>query len=169
MTLTHRPVDPVGDAPLLHAWVTEDRARFWGMTERTLEEVADIYGYIDEQDHLEAFLVEADGGPVALVQTYDPFVDEIGSFYDRTQGDLGLHFFMAPDSERPTAAVARHMLAVLFGRDEVERIVAEPDARNARAVGLVRKLGFELGPQVELPHKPAQFAFLSRSAHEVSR
>ncbi|HET7688952.1 MAG TPA: GNAT family N-acetyltransferase [Nocardioidaceae bacterium] len=169
MSLTLRDVDAEADADLLHAWVSAERATFWGMTDRTREEVAEIYGWIQDQDHLAAYLVEADGEPVALVQTYDPFVDEIGDYYERAAGDLGLHFFMGPDRASLTPAVAAHMLSAFFERPEVQRIVAEPDARNHRAVRLVQRLGFELGPEVELPHKPAQFAFLTRDVFAISR
>ena len=82
-TVTLRARGARADAPLLHAWVTQPRARFWGMASRSVEEVAAIYGWIDAQGRLTAWLVPLDGRPVGIVQTYDPFVDEIGDFYDR--------------------------------------------------------------------------------------
>jgi len=166
MTVTHRLVHPELDADLLHSWVCEERATFWGMTDRTRDEVAEIYGYIDEQEHLAAYLVEHDGLPIALIQTYDPFVDEIGDYYDRAAGDVGVHFFMAPEKTLLTGQVIRYFLGVLFADPHTDRIVAEPDARNERAVGLMRKIGFSMGPEVQLPHKPAQFAFLTRPAYD---
>ena len=166
MTVTHRLVDPVGDAPLLHSWVTEERARFWGMTERTLQEVAEIYGYISEQEHLAAYLICDGAEPISIFQTYDPFVDEIGDYYDRSPGDVGAHFFMAPAKQLHTGQVVRHCLHLLFDDPRTERVVVEPDARNTAAVSLMRRIGFSLGPEVQLPHKPAQFAFLTRAAFE---
>lgn len=44
------------------------------------------------------------------------------------------------------------------------RIVAEPDARNARAVDRLVRAGFVPGPQIDLPDKRAQLLFLDRSA-----
>ena len=41
-------VDPPSDAVMLHGWFTQPRATFWGMAERSLEEVSDIYGWIDD-------------------------------------------------------------------------------------------------------------------------
>jgi Acetyltransferase (GNAT) domain len=61
-----RPVDPVSDAALLHDWVTQPRAEFWGMVGKPFEEV-----------------------------------DEIGQFYDRLPGDVGVHLLMA-DSTTPS-------------------------------------------------------------------
>ena len=45
--------------------------------------------------------------------------------------------------------------------------MAEPDARNDKAVALVRRLGFELGPVVELSTKPAQLAFFTRASYDL--
>jgi hypothetical protein len=43
-------------------------------------------------------------------------------------------------------------------------VVAEPDARNDRAIARFVRTGFELGPQVRLPDKPARMVFLERAA-----
>ena len=53
---THRPVDPVGDLDLLHTWVTQERARFWGMTDHTREEVGEVYAYLDSLGTHHAYL-----------------------------------------------------------------------------------------------------------------
>lgn len=164
--LTRRLVDPATDIDLLYRWVSEDRAVFWGMTDHTRDEVAEIYGYIDEQEHLAAYLIVHEDVPAALYQTYDPFVDEIGDYYDRLPGDRGMHFFMAPDKKPLSTEVIGFCVAQELSDPAVSRLVAEPDARNVRAVRLVCKAGFSLGPQVDLPHKPAQFAFLTREAYD---
>ncbi len=166
-----RPVDAASDAALLHGWFTQPRARFWGMAERSLEEVADIYGWIAEQDHLTADLVLLEGRPVGLVQTYDPAVDPIGEHYDRQPGDLGAHLFLADDAARAgtTAKLMTFLAARLFADLSVRRIVLEPDVDNEKSLALLLRLGAELGPVVEippplpdLPAKTAQFAFLAR-------
>jgi penicillin amidase len=170
---TVRPVDPVADAPLLHGWFTQPRALFWGITERSEEEVADIYGWIVEQDHLTASLVLLDEHPVGLVQTYDPSVDEIGHHYDRREGDLGIHLFLADDPLRAgrTPQLMAYLLTLLFDDPAVRRLVLEPDIDNASSLALMHRLGAELGPVAEipapmpdLPPKKAQFLFLARPA-----
>ena len=98
-------LDPAGRSPpptppSLHGWVTEDRAAFWGMTDCDEERVREIYEYIDEQDHLAAYLFVVDGTPVGLLQTYDPEVDEIGEWYDRRAGDVGIHLLLADEPAR---------------------------------------------------------------------
>lgn len=164
--IAFRPVVPATDAPLIHDWVTQPRARYWGMLERDLEEVEAIYTYIDEQPHLTAWLASVDETPVAIVQTYDPFVDEIGEYYDRRPGDVGLHLFLADDPARAghTAALLTAAMRSLLTDPGTRRIVLEPDIGNESSIELLTRLGATLGPIVELPGKTAQFAFIDETA-----
>lgn len=165
---TLRPVDPAADAALITGWVTEERAAFWGMAELSLEDVRAIYAYIDEQEHLAAYLLVLDGEPIGLLQTYDPEVDEIGEWYDRAPGDVGVHLLLAADERR--AGRTPEVLAAGFEHvahlPGCRRLVLEPDARNVASVALLERLGAERGPLVDLrtsiAEKPAQFFFLSR-------
>lgn len=176
MTVHIRPVDPTADAALLHAWVTQPRAAFWGMSDHTVEDVALVYGWIQDQAHLAAYLLLVDHQPLGLLQTYDPAVDEIGEWYDRAPGDVGVHLFLADDPRRAgrTPAVLAAGLDFVAHLPGCRRLVFEPDARNAASVGLLERLGCARGPLVELrtssAEKPAQFFFLDRErAREVAR
>lgn len=162
------PVDPERDIDLLYGWVTEERARFWGMREADRARVHEIYAYLDSLDTHHAYLAYLDDRPTALFQTYRPEADPIGDFYDVRPGDTGIHLMMGPaEPGTPprtgyTAAVLSAFLDFVLSDPACLRIVAEPDARNARAVQRLRRAGFTLGPAVELPDKPAQFVFLER-------
>jgi len=81
-------------------------------------------------------------------------------------GDLGLHFMLAPPATEQrgfTAPVMTFLLASAFADPAVRRLVVDPDARNTKALAVVQRLGFQLGPVVELSTKPAQPAFLGRN------
>lgn len=162
MTIAFRAVAPATDARLIHDWVTQPRARFWGMLERDLEEVEAIYTYIDEQPHLAAWMATVDETPVGIVQTYDPFVDEIGEFYDRRPGDIGVHLFLADDPARAghTELLLTVAMRALLTDPGIMRIVLEPDLANESSIELLTRLGAQMGPVVELPGKTAQFAFI---------
>lgn len=168
MTVAIRPVDPAADSALLHSWVTEDRAVFWGMTDCDVERVREIYAYIDEQDHLAAYLLELDGIPVGLLQTYDPVFDEIGLWYDRREGDVGVHILLAALPERAghTDEIVATGLAFVTSIPGCTRLVFEPDARNTASLALMERIGAVRGPRVEMRtsvmEKPAQFFFLER-------
>ncbi|MGL5865988.1 MAG: GNAT family N-acetyltransferase [Dermatophilaceae bacterium] len=163
MTATSlRLLDPVADLDLVHRWVTEPRAVYWGMTDKSREEVGDIYRWLQDQDHLAAYLISLEDVPVGIVQTYDPLVDEIGDHYDRRPGDLGMHLFLADSPARAghTAAMLRFVIEWLAARPDTRRLVAEPDAANQPSIARFASLGFRPGPLVRLPHKVAQFLFL---------
>lgn len=164
--ITIRPVDPEADADLIHDWVTQERARFWGMLDKDRDEVLEIYTYIAEQAHLSAHLVSVGGVPVTLFQTYDPAVDDIGQYYDREAGDVGVHLLLADDPARigRTQDIVAFLTGWLFDDPANLRIVLEPDTRNAKSLRLFGLAGAEAGPEVQMPQKRAQFAFIDRQA-----
>lgn len=164
MTYSFDPVDPARDARLIHGWVTQPRAVHWGMLGTEVEEVQAIYAHIHGQDHLSARLMRVEGTPVGILQTYDPFVDEIGKFYDRQPGDLGVHLFLASTPARSghTAHLFAAGVGMLFAEEGCRRLVLEPDVANISSIALLTRMGATLGPVVALPGKTAQFAFLER-------
>jgi penicillin amidase len=162
------PVDPERDIELLYGWVTGERARFWGMRQADRARVHEIYAYLDSLDTHHAYLAYLDDRPTALFQTYRPEADPIGSCYDARPGDTGIHLMMGPPASGTaprsgyTAAVLSVFLGFVLSDPACRRVVAEPDARNSRAIQRLVGAGFTLGPAVQLPDKPAQFVFLER-------
>ncbi|MEV7179709.1 GNAT family N-acetyltransferase [Kitasatospora sp. NPDC093679] len=165
-TVAVRPLDPSGDAALVHGWVNEERARFWGMVGHTREAVRRIYAHVDSLDTHHAYIVERDGTPVALFQTYRPEHDPVGECYPVRPGDFGVHLLLAPADGEPapgfTAGLITALLGFVFADPSRLRIVAEPDALNEKSIARTLRTGFELGPQIDLPHKRAQLVFLTR-------
>ncbi|MFI9273088.1 GNAT family N-acetyltransferase [Kitasatospora sp. NPDC052896] len=162
------PVDPVADLDLLHSWVTQERARFWGMLDADRARVHEIYAYLDSLDTHHAYLLWRDGRPVALFQTYQPEADPVGEYYDVQPGDFGVHLLIGPCSGESRRGFSETLIAVFLGfvlADPARRrIVVEPDARNDKAIARLLRSGFVLGPEIELPEKRARLAFLSRDA-----
>lgn len=170
-------LDPQVDAEVVHAWVSEERASFWGMNGLSREQVAEIYAHLDTLDTHHAYLVERDGEPVALLQTYEPEADRVSECYEVEPGDIGVHLLLAPagpEGGRPgwtSALVAAISSYVLVGLDR-QRVVVDPDVANEKAVARFLRQGFEPGPlvtlpeidipDVYLPEKKAQLAFLRR-------
>jgi penicillin amidase len=143
------PVDPHADLDVIHGWVSEERARFWGMNGLSREQVLEIYVHLDSLDTHHAFLAVKDGEPAALFQTYEPRADRVSECYDVQDGDIGIHLLIGPAGPG-----------------------VEPDARNTKAISLLTRQGFVPGPEivlpeidlpeVHLPEKPARLAFLTR-------
>ncbi|MFG2680730.1 GNAT family N-acetyltransferase [Streptomyces sp. NPDC048392] len=171
------PLDAAADAAVIHGWVSEERAAFWGMRGLTRHQVAEAYAHLDTLDTHHAFLVVKDGEPVALLQTYDPGADRVGECYAVEPGDIGVHLLLAPagpEGARPgwTAALSDALMAyVLLGLDRT-RLVVDPDVDNEKAIARFLKQGFTAGPavvlpevdlpDVHLPEKKARLAFLRR-------
>ncbi|MGW3985808.1 GNAT family N-acetyltransferase [Streptomyces sp. NPDC004830] len=171
------PLDPGADAGVIHRWVSEDRAAFWGMTGLTERQVAGIYAHMETLPAHHAFLVVRDGEPVAVLQTYEPEADRVGECYEVRPGDIGVHLLLAPTgpggaqpgwTSRLVGVIAAY---VLLGLDR-RRVVVDPDVANEKAVARFLKQGFTPGPvvvlpevdlpDVYLPEKKAQLAFLDR-------
>ncbi|MFF5342102.1 GNAT family N-acetyltransferase [Streptomyces althioticus] len=171
------PLDPAADAPLLHRWVSGERAVFWGMNGLTEQQVFEIYAHMETLDTHHAYLVVKDGGPAALLQTYEPEADRVGECYPVEPGDIGMHLLLAPSEPGGSSsgwtaalavAVSTYVLLVLDRR----RIVVDPDVANEKAVARFTRQGFTTGPRVVLPEvdlpdvylpeKHAQLAFLTR-------
>ncbi|MGW6653058.1 GNAT family N-acetyltransferase [Streptomyces rubiginosohelvolus] len=163
------PVDPAADAELLHGWVTEERARFWGMADHTREQVREIYEFVDSLPTHHAYLALRDGVPAALFQTYEPDADPVGECYDVRPGDFGIHLLIAPAEGEGavkgyTEALLTAFIAYVFSDPAHVRVVVEPDARNEKALARMVRVGFELGPEIRKPEKTARLAFLTRAA-----
>ncbi|CAL9484219.1 siderophore biosynthesis protein [Streptomyces sp. DH-12] len=171
------PLDPAADAPLLHRWVSEERAVFWGMNGLTVERVAEIYAHMETLDTHHAYLLVKDGAPAALLQTYEPEADRVGECYDVRPGDIGVHLLLAPpepDGTRSgwTAGLAAAVVTYVLVALDKRRIVVDPDVGNEKAIARFLKQGFTAGPRVvlpeidlpdvHLPQKRAQLAFLTR-------
>ncbi|MFC9141484.1 GNAT family N-acetyltransferase [Streptomyces bacillaris] len=163
------PVDPAADEELLHGWVTQERARFWGMADHTAEQVREIYEFVDSLPTHHAYLVLRDGVPAALFQTYEPDADPVGECYDVRSGDFGIHLLIAPaEGEGAVKGYTDSLLTAFIGyvfSDPAHlRVVVEPDARNEKALARMVRVGFELGPEIRKPEKTARLAFLTREA-----
>ncbi|MFF5144213.1 GNAT family N-acetyltransferase [Streptomyces sp. NPDC013157] len=176
-TVRLRPLDPERDAAVVHTWVDAERAAFWGMTGLTRSQVAGIYAHMATLDTHHAYLAEKDGTPVGLLQTYEPEADRVGECYDVRPGDIGVHVLLAPAGpEGPrhgwTEALLTAFTAYVLRAPDRHRIVVDPDVRNEKAIARFRRQGFGLGPavvlpevdvpDVHLPEKHAQLAFLTR-------
>ncbi|MFE2988004.1 GNAT family N-acetyltransferase [Streptomyces sp. NPDC059262] len=175
-TVRVAPVDPAADLDVIHGWVREERARFWGMEGASREQVRETYEHVDSLTTHHAHLVRLDGEPVALFQTYEPEADRVSECYEVEDGDIGVHFLIAPATGGAvrgfTGALMTVLVAYALEGHGKRRIVVEPDARNTKAVALLERAGFALGPEIVLPEidlpevflpeKRARIAFLER-------
>jgi hypothetical protein len=165
------PVSPQDDVDLICAWVTEERARFWGMLALQREEVLGIYEFLDSMETHHAYLIRLDGEPAGLFQTYEPLHDPVGEAYPALPGDIGMHLLLAP-ATRPvphfTPVLVSALIRFMFLDPAKDRIIVEPDARNGKAIRRLEATCFQPGPIIRLEEKDAQLAFLPRARFEIA-
>ncbi|EGX57844.1 acetyltransferase [Streptomyces zinciresistens K42] len=171
-TLTVRPLDPLRDAELLHAWVTDPKAAFWMMQDARLQDVEREYMRIAAHEHHHAHLGLHDGVPAFLMERYDPRYVELTGLYEPEPGDVGMHFLVAP-TDRPihgfTRAVITAVLEELFADPDTRRVVVEPDVGNRAVHALNEAVGFVPVREIEKPEKRALLSFCTRAQFLAAR
>jgi hypothetical protein len=165
-------LEPDADAEVVHGWVSEPRAEFWGMNGLTKEQVQEIYAHLATLDTHHAFLAVHESEPVGLLQTYEPEADRVSEAYEVELGDIGCGCCW-PRPGWSASVPAAFTAYVLVGLDR-RRVVVDPYVRNEKAIARFMRQGFERGPvvvlpeidlpDVYLPEKRAQLAFLRRGS-----
>ncbi|MFG2196168.1 GNAT family N-acetyltransferase [Streptomyces sp. NPDC048639] len=166
-----RPVDPAADAGMLHGWVTDPKAAFWLMQDATLPDIEREYFSIAASPHHDAFIGLYEGSPAFLVERYDPAHVELEGLYPARSGDVGMHFLTAPAAAPVhgfTLAVITTVMEMLFSDPAVERVVVEPDVRNAAVHRLNEAVGFEIAEKLAKPEKTAYLSFCTRERFEAA-
>lgn len=170
--ISFRPVDVAADAAMLHAWVTDPKAEFWMMQDADVAAVAEEYAGIEATDGHDAFIGSVDGVASFLVERYDPARSELAEHGTFGPGDVGMHVLVAP-TDTPvqgfTRAVFSSVMTFCFSSPHVERVVVEPDARNAAILRLNADAGFQIERLIALRAKTAALSTCTRSQWERSR
>lgn len=165
---TLRPLWLPDDAALLHDWLSQDYARFWGMQQHTRDQVEAFYRDLAASGHAQGWLGSCNGAPAFLLETYDPAHDPVGEHYPVADGDRGMHFLVAPPTRRIpgfTRAVMRTILGFLFADPAARRVVVEPDVRNDKIHPINLAAGFVYQREIQLPTKRAHLAFCTREQY----
>ena len=163
-------IAPEADADLIHGWVREERAKFWGMGAMSRDEVRHIYGFLDSLDTHHGYLMIVEEQPAGIFQTYEPLQDPVGEVYPARPEDTGMHLLLAHAERRVpdfTATLLSGLIRFLLSDPAKDRVVAEPDARNSKAIGRLVGFCFEARAKVQLAGKEAQLVFLTREKFEA--
>ncbi|QPP09551.1 acetyltransferase [Streptomyces bathyalis] len=167
-----RPVDPAGDAELLHTWVTDPKSAFWLMQEASLTDVEREFMNIAASEHHDAYLGLHEGEPRFLMERYDPAHVELKGLYEAQTGDVGMHFLCAPTNTPLhgfTLAVITTVMDMLFADPDTRRVVVEPDVRNTAVHALNEAVGFRIERTIAKPEKDAYLSMCTREQFEDAR
>ncbi len=161
-----RRLSPDDDLDLVHAWMNDPEvARFWRMS-WPREKIA---GYLQEQDrsaHSTAYLGELDGVPMSYWELYRADLDSLAQRYVAREHDAGVHLLLGPAECRGRGLGAGLLRAVsawqLDADPHATRVLAEPDAKNRRAIRVFECAGFRRTAELDLPHKRAALMIRDR-------
>ena len=138
---------------LVHGWMHEPHvAPWWNLAVSR----AEIRAYLSELRHVEPWIAYADGVPFAYVETYRVAEDPLAEHYRFAPDDRGWHVLVG-DSEYLGTGAARELGRVVVERllEQADRVVCEPDIRNARMLAYCHALGGQVHTEIELPDKRA--------------
>ena len=138
---------------LVHGWMHAPHvAPWWNLAVSR----AGIRTYLAELGHVEPWIAYADGVPFAYVETYRVAEDPLAAHYACDPEDRGWHVlvgdadFLGTDASRELGRVVVDTLL-----EQGERVVCEPDVRNARMLAYCHALGGQVAAELELPDKRA--------------
>lgn len=161
-----RSLDPAIDLPLIHDWVNRSYAQqFWQLAV-DLPELRTLYDSVMNNETTHSIVAVYREQLVAQIDLYHAQEDEVGKCFDVTRFDYGVHFLMAPLHE-PVRSLSTMIFSTvlewLFQFRCVQRVVGEPDHRNAKANALVQRIGFRFQKRITLQDKEANLYFCDRS------
>lgn len=159
-----RPLQIPDDMALIHRWVNLDYARYWGLQGMALAEVEAEYRNISAK--AQVYLGFCNNAPAFLLEYYDPRQYALDQHYAWQAGDAGMHILVAPAEQRIadfTWTVFTVIMAFIFDDRRVQRLVVEPDIRNADIHTLNKRAGFVYQKTINLPNKTAYLAFCTRN------
>ena len=166
-----RPLVPEQDAWQVQRWTSAPYARYWGMPESSVSDVAAFYAELKAKSGCAAYIGLFNDAPAFLVERYDPATDPVGGCYSVRPGDVGMHLLIAP-ADQPlhgfSLAVMRTVMAYLFSLPGTRRVVVEPDWRNHKIHALNRRVGFIHRQVVQMGEKTAYLAFCTRDQFEAA-
>ncbi len=169
-TIDIKPFDVKTHSKVLHHWVNKDYAVFWGLQNSSLETVEEEYQKLTETEDYKVFIGVYNNEIAFVLEQYNPQKDIVGEYYNAKSTDSGIHIIIAPPMTPKTPNFTwfmfRSIMDFVFQNSNIERILVEPDIRNKKMFALCQRIGFQLSDVIELPHKTAQLAFLSREAYQ---
>ncbi len=165
---TLRPLDLEGDLALLHAWMNDPAVdRFWqlaGPRGRLVAHLDQLFAGSHSRPHVGLL----DGTAMSYWELYRAADDPLAGHYDARPGDGGLHLLLGPVRFRGRGLGAPLIRAVSdwqLQQPHTDRVVAEPDVRNAASIHAFEQAGFRRTADLDLPDKTA--ALMIRDATPI--
>ena len=141
-----RQVSLERDLGRLHAWLGSDHVKPYWQLDLPLPAFRDHLAETLADDHLTPYVGCLDHVPMSYWECYWAADDDVANHYDADPTDQGVHLLIGPPEylgHGYARALLRAVVAMQFRHPETDRVVAEPDARNERAIRVFEECGFE--------------------------
>lgn len=168
-----QPFDIEQHSPLLHQWVNQEHAQFWGMRGYNLAKVKATQKAL-RQDGIEVFLGTHNGAPKCLMELYKPQDTELSEHMPLEDGDVGMHILISQPDGAPqkgfTLGVFHCIMQFLLIECGANRVIVEPDTRNHKVHALNRKVGFFHFAEVDLKNagKTSLLAYCNAQQYQLA-
>lgn len=156
-TISFRRVTPERDLGRLHAWLGSTHVKPYWQLDQPLPAFRDSLAAKLDDNHLTPYVGCLDHVSMSYWECYWTAEDDLANHYDAEANDRGIHLLIGPNEylgEGYAVPLMRAVVAMLFRHPATDRVVAEPDARNDRAIRVFERCGFE--PQMEFYFEEAE-------------
>ena len=137
------------DLPLLHAWLQRPHVARWYRDHGPYDRVVAHYlPAIEGRDPTDHYIVELDGAPIGMLQTYVvadyPDYAALVGVADRATAGVDILVGEEELTGRGigTEILSRFVTEIVLARPETTAVVADPEATNAASVRAFEKAGF---------------------------
>ncbi|KPM79779.1 GNAT family N-acetyltransferase [Pseudoalteromonas sp. UCD-33C] len=160
-----RTLNPEHDLTTITPWLKHPQAQFWGAMEHSPEETLEFYTTLNKDEAQQAYLLEINQTPIALIEIYKPQILKLENHLALKNGDLGMHILLAPKQFSVAGfslAVMQSVLEFMFNTLSCERVIVEPDVANHKIHRLNLKAGFSHHKVIKLGEKTALLGSLEK-------
>ncbi|HEX2035718.1 MAG TPA: GNAT family N-acetyltransferase, partial [Chloroflexota bacterium] len=161
-----RALELPADLDLLHDWMHQPHVTpFWQLA----VERESLAAYLADKvasAHETPLIGSLDGRPMSYWEAYWAAHDPLARHYEAAPYDQGIHLLLGPPAYTGRGLGLPLLQAVLrwqLAREpRTQRVVAEPDVRNARMIHVFIRAGFRHQGEIELPDKRAALMIYQR-------
>ena len=153
------------ELPVIHRWVNLPYTQTYWQMAGTYEKLEATYHDIQENPHAHSFVGYLGEELVCQMDLYQIGTDELSNHLPGEGDQCGIHFIMAPLSNRiPGLSIQLFQLILhyYFSFQQSKKMFGEPDHQNKKANDLVNSIGFQFLRPLQLSYKKANLYVIEK-------
>lgn len=153
------------ELPVIHQWVNMPYTQTYWQMAGPYEQLEATYRAIQANPHAHSFVGYLGEELVCQMDLYQVGIDELSDHLPGEDDQCGIHFLMAPLSNRISGLSIQLFQLVLhyyFSFQQSKKMFGEPDHQNKKANDLVNCIGFQFLRPVQLSYKKANLYVIEK-------